>query len=167
MNQKFIITGAPGTGKTSIINELKKRGHLCAPEINPSNISNKKIKNNRLLLSEFLFQNRQIQYTKSDDQLMFFDRSMIDVIAYLIYWKEPYPTEWNKTIKKLQYFNNIFYTPCWKKIYTNTNYRQETFQESAQIDTILKKTYLDYNYNITEIPKLDVTDRVEFILQHI
>ena len=24
MNQKYIITGAPGTGKTAIINELKK-----------------------------------------------------------------------------------------------------------------------------------------------
>ena len=33
MNQKFIITGAPGTGKTSIINELKKRGFSISKEI--------------------------------------------------------------------------------------------------------------------------------------
>jgi predicted ATPase len=33
MNQKYIITGAPGTGKTAIINALKKEGHSCAEEI--------------------------------------------------------------------------------------------------------------------------------------
>ena len=32
MNQKYIITGAPGTGKTSIINELKRRGFNCIDE---------------------------------------------------------------------------------------------------------------------------------------
>jgi len=33
VNQKYIITGAPGTGKTAIINALKKEGHSCAEEI--------------------------------------------------------------------------------------------------------------------------------------
>ena len=32
MNQKYIITGAPGTGKTSIINEFKNRGFYCVDE---------------------------------------------------------------------------------------------------------------------------------------
>ena len=31
-NNKYIITGAPGTGKTSIINELLKRGYCCIKE---------------------------------------------------------------------------------------------------------------------------------------
>ena len=31
--KKVIITGGPGTGKTSIIKELKKRGYFCYDEI--------------------------------------------------------------------------------------------------------------------------------------
>ena len=33
MNQRYIITGAPGTGKTAIINALmQERGYSCAEE---------------------------------------------------------------------------------------------------------------------------------------
>ncbi|MEO6346815.1 MAG: AAA family ATPase, partial [Aquaticitalea sp.] len=31
--KKIVITGGPGTGKSSIINELKARGHVCFDEI--------------------------------------------------------------------------------------------------------------------------------------
>ena len=33
MEKKIVITGAPGTGKTSIIAQLKKLRHSCSEEI--------------------------------------------------------------------------------------------------------------------------------------
>ncbi len=32
MSQRYVITGAPGTGKTAIINALKERGYSCVEE---------------------------------------------------------------------------------------------------------------------------------------
>ena len=49
MNQKYIITGAPGTGKTSIINELKKRGFNCIDEISRDIIAEQNINNQKSL----------------------------------------------------------------------------------------------------------------------
>ncbi len=33
MQQKIVLIGGPGTGKTTIINELIKRGFYCMPEV--------------------------------------------------------------------------------------------------------------------------------------
>ena len=33
MMNRVLITGGPGTGKTSLINELKKNGYNCSEEI--------------------------------------------------------------------------------------------------------------------------------------
>ena len=33
MQQKIVLIGGPGTGKSTIINEFVKRGYACMPEI--------------------------------------------------------------------------------------------------------------------------------------
>ena len=85
MNRKYIVTGAPGTGKTSVINELKKRGFHCIDE-NSREIINDQIKNGGDILpwkNQVAFENKIInlrtqQYLSSpDDCICFFDRSVI------------------------------------------------------------------------------------------
>ncbi len=61
----------------------------------------------------------------------------------------------------------LFYTPSWKDIYTETKNRLETYQESELIDNSLKKAYLDFGYNIIEIPKSGIETRVGFIIKKI
>ena len=161
-NEKIIISGPPGSGKTTIINELITRGYTCLPEIGPINIQNKKIKKDKMLLSEFLFKKRKKQYDIIINKLAFYDRSIVDVIAYLDFWQQEYPNKWNHIINECQYSKNIFYTSNWQKIYKTTESRKEKYTESIKIDTILRKTYLKFNYNIIDVPKLNVTQRVDF-----
>jgi len=165
-NKKIILSGPPGTGKTTIIHELKKRGYNCIKEINPLH-SNKEIRKNKLSISQFLFQKRKEQYNINNNNIVFYDRSMIDVVAYMNFWKEPYPALWDKVIQDAQYFNQIFYTPVWRKIYTPNKYRPEDYEETKKIDFFLKQTFLNFNYNIIEIPKLTVSKRVDFIINKI
>ena len=165
-NEKIIISGPPSSGKTTIINELKERGYTCMPEISPPNLDSK-IEKNKLIISKFLFSKRQKQYLNNNNKKCFYDRSLIDIIAYMNFWNQEYPIIWNKKINKLKYNPNIFYTPFWKEIYKQTNNRKETLQEAQKIDTFLRKTFLQYNYTIIEVPKLDVSERVNFIIDNI
>ena len=69
-SKKIIISGPPGSGKTSIINSLLKKGYNCFQEINPTKIKTIEIKNDKFLLSEYLFQKRLKEYTKNINQLL-------------------------------------------------------------------------------------------------
>mgnify|MGYP001204282348 CR=1 FL=1 len=165
-SEKIIISGPPSSGKTTIINELKKRGYTCMPEISPPNLD-LKIKKNKLIISEFIFLKREEQYMNVKHQTCFYDRSLIDIIAYMNLWEQEYPLIWNKKINQLRYNQNVFYTPFWKKIYKQTSKRNETQEEAQEIDSFLRKTFLQYNYTITEVPKLNVSERVNFIINNI
>lgn len=166
-NKKIIISGPPSSGKSSIINKLIQIGEICCSEVGPIDIKNKTIKNSKIQLSEFIFKHRQNQYNEPHLNTCFYDRSMIDVIAYLIYWNIDYPSIWDKIVKEKRYNEKVFYTPIWNKIYQNSNARPESYTESCNIDTILRQTYIKYNYKLIEVPKLNIQERTEFIINRI
>ena len=85
----------------------------------------------------------------------------------MIFWNECYPNSWNKTAHNLRYFNNVFYTPIWEDIYTQTDVRKETLEEAKKIDYFLRKVFKEFNYNIIEIPKLEVKKRTDFIINNL
>ena len=92
---------------------------------------------------------------------------MIDVIAYMDFWQEKYPTQWEDKILKCRYMKSIFYAPNWEKIYKSTQERPESYMEAKKIDLFLRTAYLKFNYHIIEIPKLNINQRVNFILDSI
>ena len=51
-NNKIIISGPPGSGKTQIIKRLSEKGYSTNKEIHPGKITNK---TNKLKLSSILF----------------------------------------------------------------------------------------------------------------
>jgi predicted ATPase len=162
-NKKIIISGPPGSGKTSIINKLKNLGYLCFSEVTPPKLDLSKSKN-KLKLSEYLFEQRIHQYYSNNIKLSFYDRSIIDVVAYMNYWKMEYPNKWDKQINDLQYSKKVFYTPSWKSIYIQSEVRQETFSEATKIDIFLRQAYHSFNYEIIELPKKNIDHRVNFII---
>ena len=175
MNQKYIITGAPGTGKTSIINALKKRGYSCVEENSREVIAEQIINRGEILpwKNQIAFENlisrkRAKKYESiTKDEIYFFDRSTIDCIAYLKVNNLEPSEEILEAIKTCKFNSNVFYTPIWKEIYTNDSERKEDIITAKNIEKALLTTYQSFGYTLVEVPKLPVNKRAAFILSRI
>jgi len=176
MQKKIVITGGPGTGKSTVIDELIKLKYTCMPEISRKiTIDAKKngidqlFLSKPLLFSQLLLDGRENQFLQAHikkSDIVFFDRGIPDVHGYMNYLGVDYPK--NYIEKSLEHrYSNIFMMPPWEEIYTTDNERYESFEQSLAIYNHLKKTYLELNYEIIEVPLGNVLKRVNFILNTI
>ena len=174
MIKNIVITGAPGTGKTSIINELKKKKYNCYDEVSRKIISDQIDSNgdilpwkNLLKFSEKVFKIRKSQLLESNNQLYFFDRGIIDVYAYMEVEKLKIPKEYYNDCLKYRYNKNVFYTPIWEKIYQKDKQRKESINQAKLIESHIINSYKNFGYKLIKIPKTNINERVNFILSNI
>lgn len=176
MPKKIVITGGPGSGKTALISFLKGEGHQCIPEISREitleaqrqGVDQLFLKN-PILFSEKLLEGRlqQFQDTKEHKKtLLFFDRGLPDITAYLDFNNTSYPTYFKETCLDNRY-DHVFLLPPWKEIYTQDNERYETFADALEIYKYLVSAYTQYGYSIIEVPFGTLTERMNFIINQL
>lgn len=174
--KKIVITGGPGTGKSSIIHDLESRGEKCLHEVSRQVTLEAQKEGidqlflvKPLLFSEKLLEGRLRQFMeaeKMESDHIFIDRGLPDVTAYMDYFKTDYPEMFDNTCNDHLY-EQVFILPPWKEIYRSDNERYENYQEAEKISEYLYKTYERYGYKPVEVPKLSVEERTDFILNNI
>ena len=180
-SKKIVITGAPGTGKTVVINDLKARGFHCYPEIirdmtaeaKQTDTQREQVSNPLVFVDNPLDFNAKLLYGRKahyDDSLTyagpvcFFDRGVPDVLAYMDYFKQAYPPEFMEVAQQSSY-NTIFILPPWEAIYQSDNERLETFAEAEALHDHLKATYTNLGYRPLLVPKASIKERSDYILE--
>ncbi|HJN63330.1 MAG TPA: AAA family ATPase [Flavobacteriales bacterium] len=172
MEKKIVITGAPGTGKTSIIDQLKKLGYSCSEEISREIIAEQIASGGKMLpwidletFSQSIFSLRKAQYINAPtDSLHFFDRGLLDVVAYMKADALSISKHYKEECKKYRYNTTVFYTPIWEEIYKTDSQRKEDLNSAITIEKSLLDTYKSFGYCLNKIPKLSTNDRVDFII---
>ena len=171
--EKIVITGGPGTGKSSIIYELKKRGFYCFEEISRAITLNAREEGieqlfltNPLLFSQLLLKGRQEQYYKAEklkEKFVFLYRFIHDVISYMDYVQDDYPQEFIDSCNNHVY-SHVFILAPWQDIFSSDSERYENFDQSIEIHKHLLNTYKTYNYNLLDVPFGSIESRADFIL---
>ena len=181
--KKIVITGGPGTGKSSIITALKNKNFECFDEIIRSltleakkegdtskHISNPiAFVNDPMTFNTNLINARISQFKEADvlkKETIFFDRGIPDVLAYMGFFKQDYTNYFIKACE-LHTYNYVFVLPPWKAIYKTDNERFESFQESSEIHNHLMDTYKRFGYTIVDVPFDTIENRADYILKHL
>ncbi len=172
----IVITGGPGTGKTTIIDALIEQGYACFPEISRQiTLEAKKqgieqlFLEKPLLFSELLLEGRKKQHqqaTEDHAEIVFLDRGIPDILAYMHYIGDSYPAFFDQASKEHLY-SKVFVLPPWEEIYVSDEARYENFEQAKLIFEHLHETYKTYGYSLIEVPRGSVEERVHYILSQL
>lgn len=174
MIKRIAISGAPGTGKTSLIEGLSKQGYKCHTEVSREIIAEQfKIGGditpwkNLNAFSELVIDERLKQFKLAKNEIEFFDRTIIDSLAYLLKDALPISEKWDGLANEFRYSKIAFITPPWERIYKCDSERMEDFETATSIHEYMIKAYELYGYEVVIIPKTSVKERIQFIIKHL
>lgn len=166
--KKYIITGAPGTGKTTLINALEKE-YPCMHEVSRKIIVSEQQKGGKGMpwkdVNKFvtLVSEVSIAETRSNFEALFIDRSILDLIAYLQVAGKSVPSSilhfpYHDTFRK-----DVFFAPTWRHIYQKDEQRPQPFDYCLELEKALEMNYYEKGFNIIKLPKDTVSIRVNFV----
>jgi predicted ATPase len=169
----IVFTGGPGSGKTTVINELKQRGFFCSEEAGRKVIQtqvelggdalpwvNKEAFRDLMLKSEI----ESYQHNQSKTELVFFDRGVIDVFGYSNLENIYISDELLNSICGFKYNQKVFIFAPWESIFINDSERKQNFSEAIDTYNEMISAYRKFGYELVEVPFGSVNERVDFIL---
>ncbi len=173
---RFILTGGPGSGKSTIIETLLKRGYWCSKEAGRGviqdqvNIGGDALPwANQTAFAELMLSWEMRSWHEAEGQTRpcFFDRGVPDVVGYLRLSALNIPRHLENAVAKFRYNRTVFITPPWRDIYVQDTERKQSFNVAVATYHAMVKTYRLYDYQLIELPCISVEERVDFILSRI
>ncbi len=172
--KRIVLGGGPGTGKTSIIEELEKRGFRCYHEISRQIIKEQMALQTDVLpwlnldaFSGLVIEERINQYNDAMPGINFYDRTFIDSLAYYYKDKKFPPKQWMDLAKQNLFYKNVFITAPWRDIFINDHERRETWEQLVDLHRHFVFTYEKFGYNVIIIPEKSIEERADFVLENI
>jgi predicted ATPase len=172
----FIVTGGPGTGKTTTLQELEKRGYKYTPEV-ARQIIREQIGHggialpwgDRELYTRMMMERSIKSFVENTPapQAMFADRGLPDTLCYARLTKHPDEKNIRRACDQYRYAKQVFFAPVWEEIYQTDSERKQDFAEAVRTSELMLKVYRECGYNIVELPKTSSVERAKFIIKQL
>jgi predicted ATPase len=174
--KRFVLTGAPGSGKTSIIRQLERDGFSVVEEAATDVIALEQAlgvgepwTNPEFIDSVTRLQRcRQIRAACQPDEAQFHDRSAICTAALAIYLGYPVSLTLSEELERIEreaiYEKRVFLIRNLGFI-TPTEARRISFDETLRFERIHEETYRNFGFEIFAVEAGSLLDRVAVIKQ--
>ena len=170
-NNFYVITGGPGAGKTSLLDDLASKGYSYVPETARRIIQERISRGltprpDPANFAQQIFDQDWENFISNSNSssILFFDRSFIDSAWMLFDANVDNYNQIKNTYLANRYNNTVFITPPWKEIFRNDEERDQSFEESVQVYERLDKWYREHGYDIIVLPKESIENRARFVL---
>lgn len=171
-----VLTGGPGSGKTTLIEALARDGVATSPEVGRAVIREQLAAGGNalpwadqqafadLMLVRDVAAQREALATGAVTVL---DRGIPDVVGFLRASGLPVSPHIDDAARRYRYNPCVFIAPFWAEIFTGDAERKQSPDVAEATFAVMVETYRDYGYDLVELPRAPVADRVRFVKERI
>ncbi|MBB3264834.1 putative ATPase [Azospirillum sp. OGB3] len=171
-----VVTGGPGSGKSTLIDALAREGYAHSVEAGRAIIQDQTAIGGPArpwidppAFAELMlcWELRSLRLAREHAGTVFFDRGIPDVIGYLRLMKRPVPAHLETAARRFRYHWTVFIAPPWPEIFTQDAERRQSLSEAVATHDAMAETYRRLGYELVELPKAPVAERVRFVLERL
>jgi predicted ATPase len=174
----YVLTGAPGAGKTAIVRQLEQDGHAVVEEAATDVIALEHARG-RLAGAEIpefiekivaLQRARQLRLASPGCGRVFFDRSPVCTLALARYLGGPVPpaltAELDRVLLSGGYERAVFFVRN-QGFVTPTAARRISFADSLTFEKLHEQAYAELGFDLIEVPARPLRERVALVLAEV
>lgn len=164
-----MITGAPGAGKTALIEVLAARGWRTVPEVARTILSqpggmalraSTAAKFGEAMLEREI---ADLEALPDDDAWSIFDRGMGDSLGFFDLSGLQKPRFLARSAAALRYSGPIFVAPAWRAIFCPDEQRIQTWDEAVASEEAVRRAWQDAGYLPIALPLVTPELRADFV----
>jgi predicted ATPase len=172
LNPFVVISGCAGGGKSTLLAELKRRGHAVVEEPGRRIVREELAGDGAALpwVDAAAFARRAIAMALADQEAaarlegwVFFDRGLVDAAAALEHATGEAVLD--RLGRAHRYHSLVFLAPPWPEIYVSDPERPHGFEAALAEYERLLEAYAALDYAVCILPRAEVAARADFVLE--
>jgi predicted ATPase len=172
----FILSGGPGSGKTTLVERLAARGFATVAETGRAILAEQAESGGNavhggdsaaygeLMLKRGIADYRAVRETYEP---VFFDRGIAELPGYFRLMGLAVPEAASAATRDYRSNELVFLAPPWREIYRQDALRRQDFAEAARTFEFIRDAYIAAGYRPVELPKDTVARRIAFMLREV
>lgn len=171
-----IITGGPGSGKSTLIEALAAEGFHHMPEAGRAIIRDQVAIGgsalpwaDRAAFAELMLGWELRSWHEAHDRAgpVIFDRGVPDVIGYQRLCGLPVPAHAERAAELFRYQRRVFIAPPWREIFEQDAERKQDFAEAQATYQAMVAVYTGLGYELVTLPFVPLPERARFVRAHL
>ena len=171
-----ILSGGPGAGKTTTLGALKRLGFQGVDEA-----ARQILREQAAIGGDATHDGDQVRYrdlslarsiaafeaVSERTAPVFFDRGIAEMLGYADAPGAAPPAHMTEATRRYRYARDVFIFPPWEAIYCHDEERKHSFAHAVEVCETISLAYRRCGYDVVEVPRAPVEDRVRFILERV